>query len=194
VLTADGSTATGTFVLTSPTMAATALDIGAAISGTGVGPSAKIVSINSPTSVTVDVASTATASGTIAFTITPVAQSIGSTFPSLGVQAADNGISLEVFTKAFDGAGPAAIRPFLKHALTRTYWRQDTKEFTNAKQGQAFTGYAIENPGWGNGPWNDWVDPSPSARTLTRAYGWHRASSLPTPAIGYTSVPVQVSG
>lgn len=190
-LAADGSTTSGTFVLTSPTMAATSLDLGAAISGTGVGVGAVITAINSATSVTVDIASTATASGTVAFTITPIAHSIGSQYPALGIQAADNGVSVELFTKAFDGPGQAAVLPFIKHALTRTYWRVDTKEFTNAKQGQAFAGYAIENAGWGNGPWNDWVEPSPSTRTLSRAYGWHRTSSLPSPAIGYVAVPPQ---
>ncbi len=97
-----------------------------------------------------------------------------------------------MFSKVYDGPGPAAVWPFVKHAFTRSYWRSDTREFANSKQGQAFVGYAIENAGWGNGPWNDWVEASPSSRTLTRAYGYHRATALPTPAIGYTSVPTQV--
>jgi hypothetical protein len=191
VLAANGTTATGTFVLTSPTMAATALDIGATITGTGVGVGAVISAINSPTSVTVTVASTATASGTIAFTITPVAQSIGGMGPELGVQASDNGVSMELFTKAYAGANPATVLPFIKHAFTKTTWREDTREFANAKQGQSFVGEGTYNSNFGNGPWNDWVEASPSSRLLTRAYGWHRAAALPTPAIGYVAVPTQ---
>lgn len=191
VLAANGSTTNGTFVLTSPTMAATNLDIGAAVTGTGVGAAAVIASVQSATSVTVTVASTATATGTIAFTITPIALSIGSTGPALGVQASDNGVSLELWAKAFDGASPSAVLPYIKHAFPRTYWRLDTREFTNAKAGSAYVGYAIENAGWNNGPWNDWVEASPSTRTLTRSYAWHRTATLPTPAIGYTAVPTQ---
>lgn len=190
--TADGSTVTGTFVLTSPTMAATALDLGATISGTGVGVAAVITAVNSATSVTVSVASTATASGSVAFTITPIALSIGSMGPELGVQASDSGVSLEVWTKAYKDAGPASVLPYIKWAFTRSYWRVDTREFTNAKQGQAFVGYADYNSGWGNGPFNDWVEASPSSRLLTRAYGYHRTATLPTPAIGYTATPTQV--
>lgn len=192
VLAANGSTATGTFVLTSPTMAATALDIGAGVSGTGVGVGAVITAINSATSVTVDIASTATASGTVAFTITPVAQSIGGMGPVLGVQASDYGVTLELFTKAYAGANPATVLPFIKHAFTKTTWREDTREFANSKQGQSFVGEGTYNANFGNGPWNDWVEASPSTRLLTRAYGWHRCASLPTPAIGYVAVPTQV--
>lgn len=188
---ANGTTTTGSPVISSATAAFSNLDLGAAVTGTGVGASATIISVQSATQATLNVNSTATSSA-VAFTIIPIALAIGSTFPALGIQAADNGVSLEVWTKVFDGAGPAAVLPYIKHALTRTYWRHDTREFTNAKQGQAFTGYAIENPGWGNGPFNDWVDNAPSSRTLTRAYGWHRDDVLPTPANGYSVVPSQI--
>lgn len=191
-LAANGSTTSGSPVVSSPTAAFSGTDIGAGISGAGIPASTTIISVQSATQATMSANATATASGTVAFTITPVAHSIGSTASPLGVQASDNGVSLEVWTKAFDGPGPAAVLPFIKWAFPRTYWRLDTREFTNAKQGQAFVGYAIENSGWGNGPWNDWVEPSPSTRTLSRAYGWHRVSSLPSPAIGYTTVPSQV--
>lgn len=190
-LAANGSTTSGSPIITSPTAAFSALDLGAAVTGTGVGAAATIISVQSGTQATLSVNSTATASGTIAFTITPVAQSIGSTATALGVQASDNGVSLELWTKVFDGPGQAAVLPFMKWAFPRTYWRPDTREFTNAKQGQAFVGYAIENTGWGNGPWNDWVDPAPSLRTLSRAYGRHRTATLPTPATGYTATPAQ---
>lgn len=191
VLTTDGTTVSGSFVLTSPTMAASGTDIGATITGTGVGALAVITAINSATSVTVSVASTASASS-IAFTITPVAQSIGGMGPELGVQASDYGVSLEVFAKAYASASPASVLPYIKHAFTQTYWREDTREFANAKQAQTFVGYGVYNAAWGNGPWNDWVEASPSSRLLTRAYGWHRTATLPTPAIGYTAVPTQV--
>lgn len=191
---ANGTTSTTSAVITSPTAAFTSLDIGAGITSSVAGAvpaNTTIISVQSATQATMSVNGGANSSIN-SFTITPVAHSIGSQYPSLGVQASDNGVSLELWTKAFDGAGPAAVLPYIKHALTRTYWRVDTKEFTNAKQGQAFTGYAIENAGWGNGPWNDWVNPSPSTRTLDRAYGWHRTSTLPTPAIGYVATPTQV--
>lgn len=191
-LAANGSTTSGGFILSSPTMAATGTDIGATVTGTGVGVGAKIAEVLTTTQVRVDVASTATASGTVAFTITPVAQSIGGMGPELGVQATDNGTSIELFAKAYSGANLAAVRPFIKHAFTKVTWREDTREFGGAKQNQAFVGEATYNSGFGNGPWNDWVEASPSSRLLTRAYGWHRATDLPTPAIGYVAVPTQV--
>ncbi len=151
VLAANGSTVSGSPIVSSPTAAFSSLDIGAAVTGTGVGAAAVVQSVTSSTTAVLSVNSSATASGTIAFTITPIALTIGGTGPELGVQAADSGVSLEVFAKAFDGAGPAAIWPFIKHAFTRSYWR-----------------------------------------SVTRAYGWHRATTLPTPAIGYVAVPTQV--
>ncbi len=192
VLAANGSTTNASTTLTSPTMAASALDIGATVTGTGVGVGAVITAINSTVSVEVSVASTATASGTIAFTITPVAQSIGGMGPELGVQATDNGVSLEVFAKAYAGASLATVLPYIKHAFTKTTWREDTRDFANVKQAQTFVGEGTYNANFGNGPWNDWVEASPSSRLLTRAYGWHRTATLPTPAIGYVATPTQV--
>lgn len=191
-LAADGTTTSGSPNISSPTAAFTNLDIGASVTGTGVGVSAVIQSITSPTQAVLSVNSTATATGTIAFTITPVALTIGGLGPQLGIQASDNGVSLELFAKAYSGATQAAVWPYIKHAFTKTTWRSDTREFAGSKQGQAFVGVAEYNSGWGNGPWNDWVEASPSSRLLTRAYGWHRTSSLPTPAIGYATVPTQV--
>lgn len=191
-LASTGSTVSGSTTLTAPAGAFTGADLGAAVTGTGVGAAAVITQINSTTSVTVSVASTATASGTIAFTITPVALSIGNVAPALGTQASDNGVSLETWAKMFVGGGPAAYLPYLKYAFPRTYWRYGDGEIGNSRYATNFVGYAIENPGWGNGPWNDWVDPSPSTRTLSQAWGKHRTATIPTPVTGYTAVPTQL--
>lgn len=69
VLTTDGSTTNGSKVLTSPSAAFTLSDVGKTVTGTGVGASAKIASVQSVTQATTDTNSTATATGTIAFTI-----------------------------------------------------------------------------------------------------------------------------
>lgn len=191
VLAANGTTTNASPIVSSPTAAFTTLDLGATLTGTGVGVGAVIISIDSPTQATLSVASTATANN-IAFTITPIAQSIGLTAPELGTQASDNGVSVELWTKAYIGAGPAPVLPYFRWALTRSYWRFNDREFANARMANKFTGYAIENSNWGNGPWNDWVEASPSTRSLSRAWGYHRTSSLPTPSVGYVAVPTQV--
>lgn len=69
VVTNDGSTTSGNKVITSPTANFTLADVGKGVTGTGVGASAKIVSVQSLSQATVDVNSSATATGTIAFTI-----------------------------------------------------------------------------------------------------------------------------
>lgn len=191
VISPTGSITSASDVITTLSIGVTGLHVGAAVTGTGVGVGAVVAEILSPTSVRVSVVSTAT-NAAAALTITPVAQGIGNQAPALGVQASDNGVSLELWSKAVVGSGPAAVLPYYRWAFVRTYWRFADREFANSRQAQKFEGYGIENINWGNGPFNDWVDASPSAKTLSRAWGYHRAATLPAVGSTYITVPAQV--
>lgn len=190
-ITPTGNLTNGSDIISALSVTVDGFDVGATVTGTGVGASAVIVEILSPTSIRVSVPSTATSAG-VSLTITPVAQGIGLQALPLGAQASDNGVSLELFTKAIAGSGPAALLPYYKWAFTRSYWRFADREFNNARMAQKFSGYAIENVNWGNGPWNDWVDASPSTKTLSRAWGFHRVGALPATSPTYVTVPAQV--
>lgn len=191
--TPTGDIATGSFnVLNIGGAGVTNADIGATIAATGIPASTTILEILSPTSVRMSAAATATTVG-VSLTITPVAQSIGNVGPALGVQAADNGVSLEIWSNRYVGAGPAPYLPFIKTAFVRTYWIDGDRSWADAKNNPVLNGYAIENVNWGNGPWNDWgkeVSGS-AAKSLSRVWGTHYVDALPTVGNGYVTVPVQ---
>lgn len=119
--------------------------------------------------------------------ITTGGNSIGATYPRTGVLPT-GGISLEVWTRAILPSGTQdTTLPWFRWAFPATYWEMGDRQMDANPMSVVFTGFATENPGWGNGPWNDWPGGS-----LASVAGWFRDSALPTPACGYTAVPTQV--
>ncbi|HEX7276036.1 MAG TPA: hypothetical protein VF244_01555 [Acidimicrobiales bacterium] len=192
--TPTGNITTGSFTVSNISGGVTNADVGATIAATGI-PAATttIVAIESASSVTISAAAIATTVG-VTLTITPAAQAIGNVGPALGIQAADFGSSLELFSNAYVGGSRAPYLPFIKSAFTRTYWQEGDRSWADAKNNPTLNGYADENLFWGNGPWNDWGKETSSAtvKTLSRAFGWHRVDALPVTASGYTAVPTQI--
>lgn len=121
--------------------------------------------------------------------ITSGGQSIGYTAPALGVPIADNGVSLEIWSKAIVGNAPAGVRPWFRWAFPRTHWQLTNRTIDANAMTVSFVGFAEENPNWGNGPNNDWPA---SASPLLRAYGVVRDDALPTVGTGYQATPAQV--
>ncbi len=188
----DGSLTSGSTTITSPTAAFTLADVGNPVTGTGVGAGAVVVTVISTGTITVSVASTVTTVGASSVTITAQTRSIGATAPALGVLPTDFGVSIELWSKAVKGNSQVAVNPWAHWAYPYGVWTPSDREHANERQGMMFSGFLYENPAWGNGPWNDWGMPSPSSRSLTRAWGWFRSNDLPTVADGYTAVPTQV--
>lgn len=188
-------TTSGSPIITSANASFTAADIGRGITGTGIAGGTTILSVQSATQATLS--ANATANGTaVALTIANSATTIGAEAPELNVVPDDGGLSLEVWARAVVGSAQASLLPWWRFAFPRTYWRPNEQEFGNAESRPTFVGYAVENPMWGNGPWNDWrqlaADTPPSPHTLSRAFGRHRTDVIPTAAqAGYITVPTQ---
>lgn len=189
---ADGTTVNGSSTVTSPTIAFTASDIGNVISGTGITAGTVIQSIASGSAATMSAPATASGSGSVSLTLTASTRSIGAMAPPLGLLPTDNGVSIELWSKAIIGNGFAQVNPWLHWAYPMGVWTPGDRDHANDRTGMAFHGFLYENPGWGNGPWNDWAMAAPSTKSLTRAWGFFRSNDLPVVAPGYTAVPTQV--
>lgn len=190
---ADGVTTSGSPIITSATAAFTQADVGRGITGTGITGGTTILSVQSTSSATLSGNATATGT-TVSLTIAPSATSIGNEAPALNVAPTDGGLSVELWARAVVGSGQAAYLPWWRMAYTRTFWRMSDEEAANAESRQVLIGFAIENPLWGNGPWNDWRQigglPNPSTYTLSKAFGKYRTDTIPAIAQpGYVTVP-----
>jgi hypothetical protein len=189
---ADGTIVNGSTTVTSPTIAFVASDIGNEVSGTGIAAGATIVSIASGAAATMSAAATASTAGSLSLTMTAATRSIGAVAPPLGLAPTDNGVSIELWSKAVVGGSQVAVNPWVHWAYPLGVWTPGDRDHANDRMGMVFHGFLYENPGWGNGPWNDWGMPSPSTKSLTRAWGFFRSNDLPAVAPGYTAVPTQV--
>ena len=65
-------------------------------------------------------------------------------------------VSVELWTKAVVGAMPFPGAPWLRWLFPQVYLRPADREFANAPQVFAAEGFAVENPSYGTGPFNDW--------------------------------------
>lgn len=122
--------------------------------------------------------------GALAPTVASTPQTIGGVAPPLGVYPShyNNGVSLEVWTKAIMGGSQAPFLPWHWWVLPWTTWQIGARSAENADMKHPFTGMSIENPSWGQGPMNDWPA---YATPLQRAWGHVRSATIPTPANGY---------
>jgi len=194
---ADGSTTTGSPTITSASAAFVLSDVGNAISSSvaaQIPAATTILNIISPTSATMSANATGT-SAVNAFTITATARSVGAQAPQLGVVPTDNGVSMELWSKAVVGGSQTAVNPWIHWAYPKCVWYPGARDHGNDRMPAVFTGELYENPNWGNGPFNDWgnspATPVPTTQTLTRVWGWFRSNDLPTVAPGYSPTPVQ---
>jgi hypothetical protein len=123
------------------------------------------------------------AAGTL---LTDGGNTIGYAEPAVGSEPNPNGVSIEAWTYAVVGGAPAAVNPYRWYAWPRVYdiVREDDT-FEDGALLPTFTGKAVQNPNWGNGPLNDW--PATSTRVMQRV----RTANLPTSQVGYQAIPVQ---
>lgn len=192
----DGVTTSGSPVVTSATAAFTAYDVGSAISGAGIPALATIVSVQSATQATISANATATATG-VSITVTAAAISVGTEGKQMGVVPTDYGLSIETWSKNVQGGIVDPVFPWLKTVLPATLWTAGdgpTQQF--GQQAVSYNGIAVENTGWGNGPWNDWmvVRTGDSAANLSsgRALSRHYTTLIPAVQAGFVPVPTQV--
>lgn len=109
---------------------------------------------------------------------------MGYAAPAVGSELQPNGISLEVWTRR-KGAADAAAFPFAQHLFPRVRLTPRERSIETDVQAGDFEGVGEENPGWGNGPANDWTGPT------ARAWQWRKVADAPTGLSGYQPTPVQ---
>lgn len=107
--------------------------------------------------------------------------------PRLGAIGVPNGTSIEGWSDAVDAQGaPLPTLPFMRYAFPKVFLDGGDWSLEADAKGNLFTGYAIENANWGDGPFNDWSGPSAIA-----AWQRYRVASLPAASLGYSTVPAQ---
>jgi hypothetical protein len=138
---------------------------------------------------------TTVTSATAAFTSADVGRTISGT----GIPAATTIASVTNATTIIMSAAATATaagvtitlgRPgaYYRWVLPRVILKPETKTLEDAPSLSVFSGPAMENAGWGNGPLNDW----PAGAVSGRVLAWIRDAALPTVACGYGTTPVQV--
>ena len=108
--------------------------------------------------------------------ITSGANTIGFAMPEVGGTTCPNGVSIEAWTKAWDGDAQATDMPYWRFVMPRTYWKLGARNLENAFMTNPLTGFGVQNPNFFDGPANDVPDTDISHRALY----WFRDDSLPT--------------
>lgn len=118
--------------------------------------------------------------------LTSTGATVGYAAARLGADPVPNGVSLEVWSEAINGDVPAAVNPYFWWAFPKIKFEKKEQRVLEAGiLANSFSGYMYENPGWGNGPNNDWL------LTSDRAFQYQRTTSYPTAAVGVQAVPSQ---
>lgn len=87
--------------------------------------------------------------------------------PHLNEEPGGFGVSIELWAKSIDSTGEQdADFPYNWWILPRVYLRPGTRRFENGPFGNPFSGYAIENPHWYDGPANDFPEPTETDRPI----------------------------
>lgn len=108
---------------------------------------------------------------------------VGYGVPFLGRNDCPNGFSIELWAKRIDSSGAQdADYPWAWWVIPRAYLVLGERKFENGPLANAFTGFAIENPNWFDGPNNDWPVAS------DRALQWIPTDTIPEPSCGYAAL------
>lgn len=112
---------------------------------------------------------------------------IGYRAPLVGVEENPNGVSVEAWSRGVVGSAYARTLPYLHWVLPQCYF---TPSGTWALAADAamlpdMTGYCVQNPGWGKGPNDDYLQPS------DRVWQYTREATIPTLDAGPIAVVAQ---
>lgn len=107
---------------------------------------------------------------------------VGFASPPLGI-VTGNGVSIELWALRIDNGALDVDSPYAWYVYPRV---QNLRlgDFTHQNGAilPVFSGQAVENPNWYDGPGNDWP------ATSDRVSQWIETSALPTVACGYTEL------
>lgn len=111
---------------------------------------------------------------------------VGYAYPSLLSDAKPYGVSIEAWSRAFINGSQAAVNPYFHWVWPKVFLALGARTLDVNPIGTPLSGWAEENPNWGNGPDNGWnLDSS-------RSVFYRRESTFPSPSIGYQSTAAQV--
>lgn len=119
---------------------------------------------------------------------------LGYEVPALCNAACPGNVSLEVWAKDLECNTQNGTYPWYRFLMPLTTgWIQGDLEFANKPGMFVMDGYAIENPNFTTGPFDDWTSTELSGGTAlnsTRSLEWIYSTVLPTPlAPGYLMTP-----
>lgn len=171
----DGVIVLNSTHITSATAAFVQSDVGRSVTGTGIPASTFIMLVVSGTEAVLNNAATASASS-VSLTFGALAsRTIGYQWPSLLQVANPNGVAIEIWQKAivagtgFPGtvgypqagrtSGPA-LNPsgWIRFGAFRCYLNHADIGIEDKETPNMYTGWAIENPNFGTGPFKDWTE------------------------------------
>jgi hypothetical protein len=110
---------------------------------------------------------------------------VGYAYPALGSEINPNGVSLECWAKRVDASGDLdSVHPYEWFVLPRVKLRPGARTLQEGPQDSLFSGFAIENENWFNGPLNDWPLTSDSDRVVQSI----PTASLPSAVCGYQTI------
>lgn len=104
-------------------------------------------------------------------------------YPRLNEASCPDGVSIEAWGRRVDAAGASdPTFPYAWWVLPRVYLQLGARTMENGPLSNPFTGHAIENPNWYDGPLNDWPDDS------DRVAQWVPTDSMPEADCGYQTL------
>jgi hypothetical protein len=112
---------------------------------------------------------------------------IGHAAPEVGADPVPNGVGIELWSSAITDDGVDDELPYIWWTLPREYLSPTGVSVSADPMAAAFEGHGNQNPGWGNGPFNDWR--WESGRVVQRV----RQETMPNlSANGFVTVPPAV--
>lgn len=110
-------------------------------------------------------------------------EKVGFADPPIGI-ITGNGVSIELWALRIDSGAIDVDSPYAWHVYPRVQnLRVGDYTHQNGALLPVYSGQAVENPNWYDGPSNDWP------ATSDRVHQWIEANSFPTPVCGYTDLP-----
>jgi hypothetical protein len=118
----------------------------------------------------------------------------GYQYPTVGVDPTPFGCGLEAWSRNVAEPGTPGYAagqqigqaPYIRWVWPRMFLHKANRTVDMNPVDSTFDGYAVENVNFGNGPNNDWL--YDSSRLVQYAYD----TAIPTPGVGFASVPAQV--
>lgn len=108
---------------------------------------------------------------------------VGYGFPKIGEVACPDGVSIELWAKRYTSGGQLDPDfPYEWFVLPKTTWQHGARTHENGPLTIEFTGFAVENENWFDGPLNDW--PVDSDRVLQHI----PTDTLPDALCGYGQI------